>query len=221
MDLDGHRSAALLAWATTQRLHAQWFVGRSVAELSASPGRLGAALGVKIDDFRAPDGQRFYAATTQPGVPAALYRVVSSVGRVSDYQGISSAYVGNGGLDPSALVQAYDASPLRAQGYNGAGETVVAFEIDNYNTPDLNTFSQKYGLPGFNAQNFSVNGGEAGKAGGETDMDLETVREIAPAAKIVYYNVLQDSAPTWQSSRTSSSMPLPTPTSSTLAPFGP
>lgn len=194
MDLDGRASRVLQAWATAHGLRVRWFVGRSVAELSATPARLGGVLGARIDDFRAPDGQRFYAATTQPGVPAALSGVVSAVGRVSDYQGISSAYVGPGGLNPSGLLQAYDADPLRALGYNGAGETVVAFEIDNYVTSDLNTFSQKYGLPAFDSSNFSVNGGEAGKAGGETDMDLETVREIAPSAKIIYYNIFQKTA---------------------------
>lgn len=194
MDLGPRASSALQAWASAHGLRAQWYVGHSVAELSAKPARLGVALGVRIDDFRAPDRQKFYAATTQPGVPAALHRVVTSVGRVSDYQGLSTAYVGPGGLDPQALLQAYDANPLRALGYNGAGETIVAFEIDNYVSGDLNTFANKYGLPSFTSQNFSVNGGEAGKAGGETDMDLESIREIAPAAKIVYYNIFQKTA---------------------------
>lgn len=182
-------------WAESHQLGLTWYVGRSVAVLAAKPAVLGAALGVNIDDFLSPGGQRFYAAAQQPRVPGALAGDVSAVGRVTDYKDYGDAYVGRGGLSPSALLEAYDAAPLRAQGLNGRGETIVAFEVDGYDLDNLNKFATKYGLPSFSRPDgFIVNGGEAGKPQGESDMDLETVREIAPAAKVVYYNVLQSSS---------------------------
>jgi kumamolisin len=192
-DLTSHPDArAVERWAHMHNLRLQWYVGTGVAVVSAPPATLGRALGVRIDDYRSPGGQRFYASLVQPGVPRGLSRDLDAVGRISDYKDYSDAYVQPGGLSPSALLQAYDAGPLRAAGFNGAGETVVAFEIDGYSQADLNKFAARYSLPPFTAQGgFTVVGGEAGAAEGESDMDLETVREIAPAAKIVYYNVLQ------------------------------
>ncbi|HTW10764.1 MAG TPA: S53 family peptidase, partial [Acidimicrobiales bacterium] len=187
-----HDSAVLSVWAQRQHLQVQWYAGKSVAVISGPPARLGAALGVKIDDYTSPTGQRFYAATRQAMVPSALRGVVAAVGRISDYKDFSDAYVQPGGLSPTALMRAYDATPLRQQGYTGAGETVVAFEIDGYIQSDLNAFTARYHLRPFTAQGgFSVVGGEAGKPMGESDMDLETVREIAPEAKIVYYNLFR------------------------------
>jgi kumamolisin len=194
VDLYGKSGASALdRWAQRRGLRLQWYVAGTVAILAATPARLGSALGVPIDDFRSPTGQRFYASVRQPGVPAPLRGQVRSVGRVTDYKDYGDAYVGKDGLTPQTLLSAYDATPLRAQGLTGAGETVVAFEIDGYNQANLNKFAHQYNLPAFDAQGgFTVVGGEAGKDEGESDMDLETVREIAPQAKIVYYNVLQD-----------------------------
>jgi len=188
----GGASSKLESWARRHALQLQWYVNELVAVLSGSPARLGSALGVRVDDFISPDGQRFYSAKVQPGVPAALAGEVAAVGRLSNYKDYSTAYVARGGLSPQALLSAYDAAPLRAQGLNGAGETVVAFEIDGYSMTDLSKFTSKFKLPPFSAADgFSEVGGEAGAPAGETDMDLETVREIAPGAKIVYYNTLQ------------------------------
>lgn len=193
-DLDPHAAPALLVrWAEAHDLKVQWYVGHSVASLTGTPSRLGAALGVHIDDYRAPNGQKFYSAVRQPVVPSTLARVVADVGRVSNYEGNQDYYVPGTGLLPQGMLQAYDASPLRAQGLDGSGETVVAVEVDGYTQSDLNSFASKFNLPPFTAQGgFTVNGGEAGPAEGESDMDIETIREIAPAAKIVYFNLLQN-----------------------------
>lgn len=195
LDLEGTEDRqAVETWARDRSLRSYWYASAQAIELTGTPKALGRAFDVKIDDYIAPDGQRFYAATRQPWTPRQLARAVTGVGRLTNYRGISSAWVGRNGLLPADLLQAYDATPLRSAGMDGAGETVVAFEIDNYGLTDLNHFAQQFGLPTFNSSNFVVNGGEAQPKAGpgdETDMDLETIREIAPAAKIVYYNIFQ------------------------------
>jgi kumamolisin len=195
IDLDADASAAIVEkWATHHHLSIEWYAGHAVAVFSATPARLGAALRVSINDYRSPQGQLFYSATRQPSVPGALAHQIDSIGRLSDYKGYHDDYVPAGGLTPTGLVQAYDATELRAQGINGAGETVVALEIDGYTLSDLDAFTKKFGLAAFSTGNFIVNGGEAGKPQGESNMDLETIREIAPGARIVYYNLAQDTS---------------------------
>jgi kumamolisin len=82
---------------------------------------------------------------------------------------------------------AYDANPLSARDIKGQGQTVVFFEVDGFNPSDLSKFARAQHLPAFNVQ---VIGGNTGK-GLETPMDLETVHEIAPAAKLVDVNLLE------------------------------
>jgi kumamolisin len=192
---DDANPAVVQRWATAHGLQLQWYIGHAVAVLAGGPASLGTSLDVRVDDYRSPSGQLFYSATTQPSVPTELFGQVQGVGRLSNYKDFHTDYVPGGGLTPQGMLQAYDATPLSAGGINGAGETVVALELDGFNAGDLNAFTSKFNLPAFNSSNFVTNGAVA-KPEGETTMDLETIREIAPAAKIVYYNLLQDTSAT-------------------------
>jgi kumamolisin len=194
MDADAN-PAVVQRWATAHGLKLQWYIGHAVAVLAGAPASLGTSLEVRIDDYRSPSGQVFYSATSQPSVPTALFGQVQGVGRLSDYKDFHTDYVPSGGLTPQGMLQAYDATPLSAAGINGAGETVVALELDGFNSADLNAFTSRFNLPAFSSSNFATNGA-VGKPEGETTMDLETIREIAPKAKIVYYNLLQDQSAT-------------------------
>jgi kumamolisin len=182
--------SAVGRWAAAHRLGLHFYADGAVAVLEGSGAALGKALGVRVLEFRSPAGDKFVAARRLPKVPAALRRYVSGVGRVSSYQSWNDDYVPGGGLSPQGLLEAYDATALRAK-TSGAGETVVAFEVDGYTKADLEGFASRYGLPAFfsGPNRLVVHGGRAGKAEGETNMDLETLREIAPAAKLVYFNL--------------------------------
>ena len=59
----------LQRWAKARDLSLQWYVGHQVAIVAGEPARLGAALGVRIDDYRSPDGQVFYSATVHRRAP--------------------------------------------------------------------------------------------------------------------------------------------------------
>jgi kumamolisin len=182
---------AVAKWAALHHLSAKFYAGGQVAVLRGSAGELGKCFSVQVDLFRASGGQHFVAAGGQPSIPTRLKAYVTGIGRVSSYEGWQDDYVPGGGLTPSGLLEAYDASALRAK-TDGAGETVVAFEIDGYSQRDLDDFVSRYKLPAFfsGSNRLVVHGGEAGAPQGETDMDLETLREIAPAAKLVYFNLL-------------------------------
>jgi len=154
---------------------------------------MGSALGVAVDNFRSRTGELFYSSSRQPGVPASLRGLVTGIGIVSDYARPEEDfsmhdYVPNGGLTPPELLQAYQATPLTSSGDQGQGETVVFLEGTPVETSDVTAFDQKFGLPP--AQLQIVGGDASGKASssGEPDMDIETVHEIAPMAKLVYFD---------------------------------
>ena len=122
----------------------------------------------------------------QTRVPVSLADEVSNIGRISSYGKIVNDYVPNGGLTPKSLLQAYDASPLAAQGDLGQGETIVLFEVDGYAKDDLQGFQKAYRTAPFEVTNLGQNSGK----GEEATMDLEVAHEVAPDAKLVYLNML-------------------------------
>ena len=192
VDLRGPFARDLVArWAAGHDLTASFYAGSKVAVLDGSASEVGRAFKVEVDQFRAPGGEHFLAAKRLPRTPAGLKAYISGVGRISSYEGWQDDYVPGGGLTPPGLLEAYDATPLRAR-TDGAGETIVAFEVDGYTKSDLQQFATRYHLPAFfgGSNSLIVHGGEAGAAEGETNMDLETLREIAPGARLVYFNLL-------------------------------
>ncbi|HLI16476.1 MAG TPA: S53 family peptidase [Acidimicrobiales bacterium] len=176
-------------WASGNGLLAHWFPGQRWATLSGPPTTLGVKFGVSVHDFSARSGERFYASLQAPKVPPALHSVLAGIGRISSYSRPVTAYVPDGGLTPTGLDRAYDATPLIQRGDQGQGETVVFFEFTPFSQADLNQFAKRFGLPPFDVA--TVNGIAPGGSGslGEADMDIETVHEIAPRARLVYYNI--------------------------------
>ena len=177
-------------WAQRHGLAFHIYANGRVGIVSGSGARLGAAFGVKVDEWLSPTGAHFVAAKGQPKVPASLRAQVSGVGRVSSYAAWGDDDFPAGGLSPAGLLTVYDAGPL-ARRFSGAGETVVAFEVDGYSKADLDGFAKKYHLPLFfrGPGRLVVHGGPAGPVQGESDMDLETLREIVPGARLVYFNL--------------------------------
>jgi kumamolisin len=183
----------LTTWAATRHLRVTWTAPESWAVLSGPAPVLAKALATPIDDFRATDGQKFYAALATPKVHASLGGEVQGLGSITSYAHLKEMDVPSGGLTPTGLVQAYDATPLTFQGYLGQGMTVVLFETDGFSQSDFTRFTTKYHLPPIR---MTVIGGQAGKPSGETELDAEAVHEIAPDANLVYFNFLTNSSST-------------------------
>ncbi|MGH7910652.1 MAG: S53 family peptidase, partial [Candidatus Dormibacteraceae bacterium] len=82
------------------------------------------------------------------------------------------------------LEKAYDMQPLKQQGLDGSGQTIVFWEVgDGYDPSDLQTFDNHFDLP--DPQITTV--GPSQKQQGELIMDLETVHSLAPGARLVVY----------------------------------
>jgi kumamolisin len=189
------RPEKLELWARSHELAVAWWSGAHFAVLSGSAQAFSSTFRIPIDSYRSRTGERFYASPTQPRIPRQVSDEVTGIGRISNYgrlaPDIVSDFVPNGGLTPSGLVEAYDATPLIDQGLEGQGETVVFVEYTPVAASDLDAFTQKFGLPTIQLQFVGGNSTETQYDTGEADMDIETVHEIAPKAHLVYFNMFK------------------------------
>lgn len=149
------------------------------------------AFAVEVHDYRGKRGQEFYASPQQPQVPPSLRHEVAELGRILSYMPHSMSRpdlpldVPDRGLDPTALLNTYNATPLARAGFTGKGQTIVIFAFDGFAQTDLDTFTSTFGLPPFTPV---VVGGQAGRPRGELTMDLQVAHAIAPDATKVVVN---------------------------------
>lgn len=186
----------LAGWAREHDLSVRWHDGDAWAVIEGDPAAVADAFGVAVRDYRAPDGSGrvFAASPQQPGIPAAALAEVSGLGRILGYSPVRGALppwpppprdVPDGGLLPSQLLNAYNATPLVKDGHTGKGQTVVVFAFDGYQQQDLDTFADDFGLPRFTPE---VIGGVPEHRTGEANMDLQVIHAIAPDARLVLAN---------------------------------
>lgn len=193
-----HRAAEpvrLFAWSRSHGLSVRWRDGDDWAVIEGAPADVAGAFGVGVHDYRTrlgtEPGRVFYASPQQPGVPSAARAEVAGVGRILGYTPMSEALpapprdVPGGGLLPTQLLNAYNATPLTREGITGAGQTVVVFAFDGFLQQDLDTFAGMFGLPLFTPE---VIGGIPDRRSGEANMDLQVVHALAPEAKLVLVN---------------------------------
>jgi kumamolisin len=189
---DGARPGSLIEWAGARGIRVRWRPGDDWAIAEGAAQDVASAFDVPVHDYRGRKGQVFYASPQQPAVPQPLRGVVTELGRILGYTPHHEARprflpldVPNQGLRPSALLEAYNASPLAASGFTGKGTTIVFFEFSGYDQKDLDTFADSSGLPRFTPV---LVGGQPGPSGVETVMDLEVAHAIAPDAQKVVVN---------------------------------
>lgn len=189
---DAARPDALLDWANSQGLSTRWRPGDHWAVVEGSGNAMARAFGVPVNDYRGQKGQVFYASPVQPPVPEALAGDVAGLGRIMGYTPHHTKRPDNlpldvpkGGLRPSGLLDAYNATPLAKDGHTGKGETIVFFAFDAFDQQDLDKFADTSDLPRFTPE---VVGGMPDEQHGETTMDLQVAHAIAPDARLVVIN---------------------------------
>jgi kumamolisin len=179
------RPTCLSHWAVQRGLSVQWDRGQPWVTVSGAVPSVERSFGVRIDDFRAATGRVVTAATTRAVAPPQVCGEVAGVGAIRSFTAPTMEDVPGQGLSATDLLRTYDVAPLRAQGMDGQGQTVVFFESDGFAKSDLTKFARAEHLPPFNVQVVGKNPGN----GEETPLDLETVHEIAPDAKLVFVNI--------------------------------
>lgn len=193
----GSEPVRLAEWAQTNGLTMTWRNGDDWAVIAGTPTAVAEAFGVSVRNYRAtsgPDaGQVFYASPQQPAVPPDTRGEVSGIGRILSYTPIREARpklpmpreVPDGGLLPSQLLNAYNATPLVREGFTGKGQTILVFAFDGFRQEDMDIFTQSFGLPPLVPE---VIGGMPDRLTGEANMDLQVAHAIAPDARLVIVN---------------------------------
>ena len=188
---DPVRVQAAVALLRARGFHVTWQPGSGLIAVDGPAPAAASLLHVAINNYRLANGTTFYASLDQPLIPAQLVAIVNSVTGLDNYTKAFSHAVRPGGLTPTDTLAFYNLAPLRNQGLDGSGQTVVLPEIDNLpNLNDLTKFATKFGLPPFGpilTIKRDPSWGSPEAPAGETVMDLEIIHEIAPAAKLVIY----------------------------------
>jgi kumamolisin len=186
---DSAQPLSLIAWAGHHGLSVRWRPGDDWAYVNGSAEDLGSAFGVPVNDYRSHDGQVFYAARQQPGIPLPVRADVAQLGRILSYNPIHALLpptipldVPDGGLTPTELLTTYNGSRLRT---TGRGQTIVFFEIDGGNQKDYDKYTRTFHLPPLTP----IVIGDNLKSQGETSMDLQVVHALAPDARKVIINL--------------------------------
>ncbi len=182
----------LNGWARLHGLSVRWREGDGWAILEGSPAAVSDALGVEIHDYRDRDGIVFYASPQQPPIPPAARSEVVGFGRILSHtpyrEGLPPTPprdVPDGGLLPTELWKAYDATELTDSGFTGKSQTVVVFSFDGFKQRDLDSFSDWFTVPKFTPE---VIGGIPAQMTGEATMDLQVIHAVAPDARLVMAN---------------------------------
>ena len=189
---DSAQPERLVGWASGQGLSVRWRPGHNWAVVEGDAEKVGSAFGVEVHDYRGQRGQLFYASPQQPSVPEELRTEVAELGRILSYIPHHTSRppmlpldVPDQGLQPSALLNTYNASKLASAGFTGKGQTIVIFAFDGYDQADLDSFATVYKLPKFTP---TLVGGQPAEPRGETTMDLEVAHAVAPDAQKVVIN---------------------------------
>jgi subtilase family serine protease len=147
---------------------------------------------VNISDYQIGSRQVF-SPTSNPTVPAALASLILNIGgldNVAAYHHLNTIppqvqpHAGpNGGFTPTDLRTAYNANSL-VSASNGAGQTLAIFELDGYQSSDVNAYISHYGLGSAHYSNVLVDGAStsAGSGAVEDELDLEVAAAITPGA---------------------------------------
>jgi subtilase family serine protease len=94
------------------------------------------------------------------------------------------------GYTADYLASMYGFSSLYQAGDLGAGQTVAIFELEPNSAGDITTFEQCYGITtpvSYTEIDGGPGAGQPPDPGLETELDIETVAELAPAAHIIVY----------------------------------
>jgi kumamolisin len=185
-----------------------------LVDFSGSVSQAERVFGVRINDYRGPDGRVFYSNSTTPTLPAYLASIITSISGLDDANRFShppipghnapaiNPRVGSncpaagqsGGSQvayiPSQLAKAYNYDGLHSSGLQGQGQTVGVFELDGYSLSDVQTYTRCFGGGTVPIKNVILDGfnGQPGAGAIEVELDMQVILSQAPKlAKLIVY----------------------------------
>ena len=171
------------------------FPQRTELVVSGAAADVERLLRVRIGMYVDSAGRRFHAPIGTPTVPTGLADAVTNVTGLDTRARWHPNDVPIGGLVPATSTKAYDVAPLRAAGVDGHGQTIAVISFSAFDPSDQDTWMRLNGVTGPAPQVVPVDGGTTNVDGAdETNLDIDVIRNIAPQAQIVVYEVSQSSS---------------------------
>ena len=168
---------------------------RTALSVSGPVATVDRVLKVRIEQYGDASGHRWRAPIGTPVVPAALTPFVSGVTGLDTRPRWRAQDVPLGGLTPATVPAAYDSAPLRSQGISGQGLRIAVISFSAFDPSDPQAFAAHFGISGPEPQVVSVDGGTTDTSGaGESNLDIDVIRSVAPQAQILFYEVPQSSS---------------------------
>jgi kumamolisin len=162
---------------------------RTALEVRGRVDALRRVFGVRLEDYRDARGRRFRAPLGAATVPPSLGGVVSAVAGLDTRPIRQPAAVPVGGLKPPDVARAYDLDPLHRQGILGQGQTIAIATFAGYDKDEGAAFDQRFRIKGPAPEEvpLSQDIDQSPGAVGETNLDHDVIRSVAPRAKILIY----------------------------------
>jgi kumamolisin len=177
----------------TQRLRDAGFAVRSFPQhtsldVEGTVGQVEDFFDTRIANFVDVSGDRFHAPLADPVIPEDLKASVAAVTGLSSRARSKPADIPADGLKPTDLATAYNIKPLWDLGYTGEGQTVAIFSQFTFDDSDMAGFDQTFNTQGPAPEHIAVNGGTTEKDL-EVNLDIDTVRAVAPKAQMLVYEI--------------------------------
>ncbi|HEV2580808.1 MAG TPA: protease pro-enzyme activation domain-containing protein [Ktedonobacteraceae bacterium] len=173
---------------------------RMLIDATGSVAQAEQAFSTQINNYQL-GAQTFYANATPPVVPGSISQLITSIGGLDNstqYQPLltrtaqlakTSIQGPSAGFGPKELSKAYNATPLQNAGILGDNQTIALFELDGYQSADVNQYFTNYGIATPNISNVLVDNynGAAGQGAIEVELDIEVIGGMAPHANQLVY----------------------------------
>lgn len=178
------------------------------------------AFHLQIENYTSPTGQRFYAPSNEPSVPANLAGLIQNIAGLDNVRHFShppvryskntssvtaltvtclpeqtptpgqSVYV-----LPAQLASAYNLTALYNAGFRGEGENVALIEFDDFNSSDVSNFTHCYGGSSVPINKIKVDGGNGGNGAppgaGAVEAELDMDEILSAAPHLASLNVYE------------------------------
>ncbi|MCY0894441.1 MAG: S53 family peptidase [Acidibacillus sp.] len=178
-------------------LHIQkTYANRMLIDVTGNTKNIEQTFGVQIGNYKV-GSKNFYAPQSSVKLPTQVSSLISAVIGLSNYHQMHTHLImkqtatahqltATSGYTPSQIETAYNYNPLYNEGINGSGVTIGILTADTYNSSDIATFDQAYGLPTPSVTDVNVDGTPS-QINPETTLDLEWSSATAPGANVIMY----------------------------------
>lgn len=154
-------------------------------------------LRTRLREWVGPDGRRYRAPAAAPRIPESLDGAVTAATGLDTRPRYRAHAIPQAGLKPRDAAAAYNVRPLHERGIRGRGQSIAILSYDTFEPSDVAEFDRRTGIR--NAPPVEkvtvAEPVEIGEGQVEVNLDIDVVRGIAPEARILNYEMVNDGRP--------------------------